>query len=167
MPRPLEVQGMVAENERAKILERSRRGKRHAARAGIPNVLSGAPYGYQHGSVAEGGGQARYEPVPEQARVMQQIFTWIGRERASIAQSAAACNRPASPARKENILGPVAAATRHLPARGRPSAMDSHPSASFSRGIPLCRTGRATGRKPPACPRGSARSPLFEGLACC
>ena len=41
----LQVQGMVAEYERAKILERSRRGKRHAAEKGSTNVLSGAPYG--------------------------------------------------------------------------------------------------------------------------
>jgi site-specific DNA recombinase len=82
----LQVQGMVAEYERAKILERSRRGKRHAAQAGSPSVLSGAPYGYRYVSVAEGGGQARYESVPEQARVVQQIFIWIGRDRASLGQ---------------------------------------------------------------------------------
>jgi site-specific DNA recombinase len=39
----LQVQGMVAEYERAKILERSRRGKRHAAQVGSVNVLGGAP----------------------------------------------------------------------------------------------------------------------------
>src|SRR5213078_5088353 len=44
----LQVQGMVAEYERAKILERSRRGKRHAAQRGSVNVLSGAPYGYRY-----------------------------------------------------------------------------------------------------------------------
>ena len=82
----LQVQGMVAEYERAKILERSRRGKRHAAQAGSASVLSGAPYGYRYVNVAEGGGQARYEPVPEQARVVQQIFAWIGRERASLGE---------------------------------------------------------------------------------
>jgi site-specific DNA recombinase len=80
----LQVQGMVAEYERAKILERSRRGKRHAAQTGSPSVLSGAPYGYRYVSVAAGGGQARYELVPDQARVVQQIFSWIGRERASL-----------------------------------------------------------------------------------
>jgi site-specific DNA recombinase len=80
----LQVQGMVAEYERAKMLERSRRGKRHAAQAGSPSVLSGAPYGYRYVNVAEGSGQARYEPVSEQARVVQQIFTWMGRERASL-----------------------------------------------------------------------------------
>jgi site-specific DNA recombinase len=41
----LQVQGLVAEYERAKILERSRRGKRHAAHAGVVSVLCGAPYG--------------------------------------------------------------------------------------------------------------------------
>ena len=44
----LQVQGMMAEYERAKILERHRRGKLHAARAGAVNVLSGAPYGYRY-----------------------------------------------------------------------------------------------------------------------
>ncbi|MGF1614569.1 MAG: recombinase family protein, partial [Gammaproteobacteria bacterium] len=44
----LQVQGMIAEYERAKILERSRRGKRHKARLGSVNVLSGAPYGYRY-----------------------------------------------------------------------------------------------------------------------
>ena len=82
----LQVQGMVAEYERAKILERSRRGKRHAAQSGLPNVLSGAPYGYRYVSAQEGEGHARYEPVTEQARVVRQIFTWIGRERASISE---------------------------------------------------------------------------------
>jgi site-specific DNA recombinase len=43
----LQVQGMMVEYERAKIMERHRRGKRHAARAGAVNVLSGAPYGYR------------------------------------------------------------------------------------------------------------------------
>jgi hypothetical protein len=39
------VQWMIAEYERAKIIERHRRGKRHAARLGAINVLSGTPYG--------------------------------------------------------------------------------------------------------------------------
>jgi len=39
----LQMEGMIAEYERAKILERSRRGKRHAARSGEVGVLSGAP----------------------------------------------------------------------------------------------------------------------------
>src|SRR6186997_3025559 len=44
----VQVQGMIAEYERAKIMERSRRGKQHAARRGSVNVLSAAPYGYRY-----------------------------------------------------------------------------------------------------------------------
>jgi len=39
----LQFQGMIAEYERAQIAERTRRGKRHRAKAGLVNVLSGAP----------------------------------------------------------------------------------------------------------------------------
>jgi site-specific DNA recombinase len=80
----LQVQGMIAEYERAKMLERSRRGKRHRAQQGEVNVLSGAPYGYRYVSVAEGGGQARYEIDPQQAQVIRRIFDWVGRERLSL-----------------------------------------------------------------------------------
>jgi site-specific DNA recombinase len=55
---------MMAEYERAKMIERHRRGKLHAARAGVVNVLSGAPYGYRYIPTYEGCGQARYEAVP-------------------------------------------------------------------------------------------------------
>ena len=82
----LQVQGMVAEYERAKILERSRRGKLHAARKGNVNVLSGAPYGYRYISKQQGGGQARYEIVLEEARVVRQIFTWVGQDRCPIGE---------------------------------------------------------------------------------
>jgi len=82
----LQVQGMVAEYERAKILERSRRGKLHAARSGSVSVLGSAPYGYRYLSKQAGGGQARYEIVSEQAQVVQQIFAWVGRDRCTLAQ---------------------------------------------------------------------------------
>jgi site-specific DNA recombinase len=84
----LQVQGVVAEYERAKIMERCRRGKRHAARTGNIGVMSCAPYGYRYVSSQEGGGVARFEPVPEQARVVRQIFTWVGRDRLSLYQVA-------------------------------------------------------------------------------
>jgi site-specific DNA recombinase len=82
----LQVQGMVAEYERAKILERSRRGKRHAARTGQVSVLCGAPYGYRYINKQEGGGQARYEIILDEARVVRQIFDWVGRQRISIGE---------------------------------------------------------------------------------
>jgi site-specific DNA recombinase len=82
----LQVQGMMAEYERAKILERSRRGKRHAARAGSVNVLCGAPYGYRYLGKYEGNGQARYEVDEAQAEVVRQIFAWVALERCSIGE---------------------------------------------------------------------------------
>src|SRR3989440_11041067 len=66
----LQVQGMISEYERAKIMERSRRGKRHGAQVGKVSVLSGAPYGYRYVSKQEGDGEARYEIVWEEARVV-------------------------------------------------------------------------------------------------
>ena len=80
----LQVQGMVAEYERAKILGRSRRGKRHAAQSGQVSVLSGAPYGYRYISKQDGGGQARYEIMLDEARVVRQVFSWVGQQRLSI-----------------------------------------------------------------------------------
>ena len=55
----LQVQGMMAEDERAKMVERHRRGTLHAARSGAVNVLRGAPYGYCYVNKHAGGGHAR------------------------------------------------------------------------------------------------------------
>ena len=82
----LQVQGMMAEYERAKILERHRRGKLHAARAGKVNVLGGAPYGYRYIDKHAGGGQARYEVLPDEARVVRQVFAWVGGDRVTIGE---------------------------------------------------------------------------------
>jgi site-specific DNA recombinase len=82
----LQMEGMIAEYERAKILERSRRGKRYAAKLGEVGVLSGAPYGYHYVRKQDGAGQARYEPVSEEAEVVRQIFTWVGVERISLGE---------------------------------------------------------------------------------
>jgi len=82
----LQVQGMVAEYERAKILERSRRGKRHAAHSGDVSVLSTAPYGYLYVRKQDGGGEGRFEIMLEEARVVRQVFAWVGRDRLSIGE---------------------------------------------------------------------------------
>jgi site-specific DNA recombinase len=82
----LQVQGMIAEYERAKIMERCRRGKQHAARRGSVNVLSGAPYGYRYVGKHEGGGEASYQVVDEEAIVVRKIFEWVGQERCSIGE---------------------------------------------------------------------------------
>jgi site-specific DNA recombinase len=80
----LQMQGMIAEYERTKIMERSRRGKRHAARRGSVNVLMHAPYGYRYIGKHEGGGQAQYQVDFEQAKVVRQIFEWVGRDRLTL-----------------------------------------------------------------------------------
>ena len=82
----LQMQGMFAEYERAKIMERSRRGKRHAATRGSVNVLSAAPYGYRYITRREGDGQAAYEINDEQAVIVRQVFEWVGRDRLSIGE---------------------------------------------------------------------------------
>src|SRR5438067_5237548 len=76
----LQVQGMIAEYERAKILERSRRGKRHGAQVGKVSVLGGAPYGYRYVTKQEGAGEASFEMVWEEARVVRQAVS-VGRTR--------------------------------------------------------------------------------------
>ena len=86
----LQVQGVIAEYERARILERSRRGRRHAARSGAVSALCGAPYGYRYLGRYAGGGAAQYEVVEDEARVVRQLFTWIGLERISLQE---ACRR--------------------------------------------------------------------------
>ena len=93
----LQVQGMIAEYERAKIIERNRRGKRHAARSGSVNALSGAPFGYRYVSKQEGGGQAAYEVDIEEARVVRQIFEWVGKDRVTIGE---VCRRLANAGEK-------------------------------------------------------------------
>jgi site-specific DNA recombinase len=95
----LQVQGMIAEYERAKIMERCRRGKQHAARRGSVNVLSGAPYGYRYVGKHEGGGEARSQVLADEARVVRKIFEWIGQERCSIGEVCRRLRRDGVPTR--------------------------------------------------------------------
>jgi site-specific DNA recombinase len=69
----VQFQGMIAEYERAQILERSRRGKRHRARQGEVGVLSGAPFGYRFIRKTEHSA-AYYQVDEEQARVVRRMF---------------------------------------------------------------------------------------------
>ena len=96
----LQVQGMIAEYERAKIMERSRRGKQHAARRGSVSVFSGAPYGYRYISKHEGDGEARFQVVASEARVVRKIFDWVARERCSLREVRRRL-------RREGILSPT------------------------------------------------------------
>ena len=69
----VQFQGMIAEYERAQILERSRRGKRHRAREGQVNVLSGAPYGYRYVRKSDDAA-ARYEVINAEADIVRTVY---------------------------------------------------------------------------------------------
>ena len=73
----LQVQGVIAEYERAKIQERNRRGMLHAARSGSMSVFGRAPFGYRYIDRKAGGGMARIEIAEDQAEVVRRIFTWV------------------------------------------------------------------------------------------
>ena len=69
----LQFQGMIAEYERAQILERSRRGKRHKAKQGNISILSGAPYGYRYVRKSDQAA-AYYEIAEAEAQVVRQVY---------------------------------------------------------------------------------------------
>jgi site-specific DNA recombinase len=48
--------------------------------------LSGAPYGYRYIGKHDGAGEARFDVLLEEARVVRQVFLWAGRDRCSIGE---------------------------------------------------------------------------------
>jgi len=95
----LQMQGMIAEYERAKILERTRRGRRFSARQGQISVLGGAPYGYRYVSKRDGAGTACYDIVLDEARVVRDLFRWVGLEGVSLRGAAERLTRERLPTR--------------------------------------------------------------------
>ena len=81
----VQFQGMIAEYERAQIAERTRRGKKHRAKTGLVNVLSGAPYGYRYVKKSEISA-AYYEIVEEEAAIVREVYRWYTEEALSIGQ---------------------------------------------------------------------------------
>ena len=69
----LQFQGMIAEYERAQILERSRRGKRHRAREGQISVLSGAPFGYRYVRKSDQTA-AYYQVIEAEAEIVRMVY---------------------------------------------------------------------------------------------
>ena len=95
----LQFQGMIAEYERAQIAERSRRGKRYRAKAGLVNVLSGAPYGYRYIKKTEST-SAYYEVIREQAEVVRKVYRLFTKDGLSINAIARWLDAHAIPTRK-------------------------------------------------------------------
>jgi site-specific DNA recombinase len=69
----VQFHGIIAEYEKVQMSERTRRGKRHRARCGVVNVLSGAPYGYRYVRKVEGE-LARYEILEPEAALVREVF---------------------------------------------------------------------------------------------
>ena len=83
----LQFQGMMAEYERALIIERTRRGKAFRARAGVVNVLGGAPFGYRYIRRSEIS-EARYEVIDDEANIVREMFRLYAEDQVSIADLA-------------------------------------------------------------------------------
>ena len=96
----LQMQGMIAEYERAKILERTRRGRRFNARQGRVSVLGRAPYGYHYVRKQDGDGEARYEVVEDEACRVRELFRWVGLEGLSLSAVARRLTEQKIPTRK-------------------------------------------------------------------
>jgi site-specific DNA recombinase len=79
----VQLQGMIAEYERAQIAERTRRGKKHRAKSGLINVLCGAPYGYRYVKKSETSA-AFYEVIEEEACVVRHVYRFYTEEGWSI-----------------------------------------------------------------------------------
>jgi site-specific DNA recombinase len=83
----VQFQGMIAEYEKAQIIERTRRGKAHRAKQGSVNVLSGAPYGYRYVRKSDHA-EARYEFLEPEASVVRELFGRYTHDGCSIADLA-------------------------------------------------------------------------------
>src|SRR5690349_7869991 len=95
----VQFQGMIAEYERAQILERSRRGKRHRAHAGEVSVMSGAPYGYRYVRKTDEA-PAAYIIDEVEARVVRRIFETYTVEGLSIGEITRRLNADGVPTRR-------------------------------------------------------------------
>ena len=95
----VQFQGMIAEYERAQILERSRRGKRHRANSGEVSVMSGAPYGYRYVRKTDEA-PAAYAVLEAEARVVERIYEMYTVEGLSIGEITRRINAEGIPTRK-------------------------------------------------------------------
>src|SRR5436305_154266 len=95
----VQFQGMIAEYERAQILERSRRGKRHRAQLGEVSVMSNAPYGYRYIRKTDEA-PAAYIIDETEARVVRHVYEMYTVEGLSIGEITRQLNREVIPTRK-------------------------------------------------------------------
>src|SRR6267143_1054309 len=96
----VQFQGMIAEYERAQILERSRRGKRHRAHSGEVSVMSGAPYCYRYIRKTDEA-PAAYLIDEAEARVVRRVYEMYTVEGLSIGEIACLLNEERVATRKQ------------------------------------------------------------------
>src|SRR6266481_510150 len=95
----VQFQGMIAEYERAQILERSRRGKRHRAHTGEVSVMRGAAYVYRYIRKTEEA-LAAYIINEAEAGVVRRVYEMYTVEGLSIAEITRRLNREGIPPRR-------------------------------------------------------------------
>ncbi|HSO97888.1 MAG TPA: recombinase family protein, partial [Solirubrobacteraceae bacterium] len=91
-----QMQGMIAEYERAQIAERTRRGRLHRARAGSPAVLGRAPYGYCYVRRCEHA-DAYFEIDEVKAGIVREVFRRYAHEGQTLAAIADWLNETKTP----------------------------------------------------------------------
>lgn len=98
----LNMQGVLAEYEREKILERTRRGRKHSASKGNVSVFSGAPYGYRYITKAEGGGHASWVIDEIKSEHVKLMFDLVGNQGCSLRQVSRELEKRSIPTGKGN-----------------------------------------------------------------
>jgi site-specific DNA recombinase len=96
----LQIQGVISEYEREKIVERHRRGKLHKAQQGKVCVLSGAPYGYVYIRTTENE-DARYEIHEGEATVVRRIYEMLVKQGMSLGSIARQLTQEKIPTRRD------------------------------------------------------------------
>ena len=142
----VQFQGMIAEYERAQILERSRRGKRHRAHAGEISVLSNAPYGYRYIRKTDEA-PAAYLVHEAEARVVQRVYEMYTVEGLSIGEITRRLNAESIPTRKASARwerSTVWAVLRNPAYRGAAGFGKTRASTRVRVMRPQCRRGVTT-----------------------
>ena len=81
----IQMQGVIAEYEREKILERTRRGRKYSAQSGNLSVFGRAPYGYTYFRQSDGQA-ARWEVDPIRSEHVKMIFGLVVQKRMSLSK---------------------------------------------------------------------------------
>src|SRR5437773_6899303 len=95
----MQMQGVIAEYERAKIVERTRRGRMHKVRTGHSLPFSFAPYGY---SIVRSSDAQPFVAIDEvQAEHVRAMYRWVSEEGLSARQVAKRLHASGVPTKRQ------------------------------------------------------------------